>query len=200
MKLSPLTATLALASGVVAEADTIVQITETIINYNPPQVFAPALAPGIDTHSLTYIIPQTNVSLFYGSNVTETASIRVNHTMRYPTVLLEQIASVISVDCSNTSVVVTFNNTDAFEATEAAWNAENQFVLVTNHLGDCDAELERSYFLVSSLSFDSTTLVATASSERGNVSSTAGKTSLLCPTAQEEYLETYLAIQTNILY
>jgi hypothetical protein len=177
MKLSPLAATLALASVVGAEADTIVQITETIINYNPPQVFAPALAPGIDTHSLTYIIPQTNVSLFYGSNVTETASIRVNHMMRYPTVLLEQIASVVNVDCSNTSVVVTFNNTDAFEATEAAWNAENQFVLVTNHLGDCDAELERSYFLVSSLSFDSTTLVATASSERGNISSTAGKTS-----------------------
>jgi len=84
MKLSPLAATLALTSRVVAEADTIVQITETIINYNPPQVFAPALAPAIDTHSLTYIIPQTNVSLFYGSNVTETASIRVNHTMRYP--------------------------------------------------------------------------------------------------------------------
>jgi hypothetical protein len=113
MKLSLLTATLGLASGVVAEADSIVQITETIINYNPPNVFAPALAPGIDTHSLTYVVPQTNVSLFYGSNVTETASTRVNHTMRYPTVLLEQIASVISVDCSNTSVVVTFNNTDA---------------------------------------------------------------------------------------
>jgi hypothetical protein len=199
MKLSPLTATLALASGVVADADSIVQITETIINYNPPNVFAPALAPAIDTHSLTYVVPQTNVSLFYGSNVTETASIRVNHMMRYPTVLLEQIASVISVDCSNTSVVVTFNNTDAYEATEAAWNAESHFVLVTNHLGDCDTELERSYFLVSSLSFDSTTLVATASSERGNISSTAGKTSLLYSTAQEEYLETYLAIETNIL-
>jgi hypothetical protein len=175
MKLSPLTTTLAVASGVVAEVDTIVQITETIINYNPSTVFTPALAPGVDAHSLTYVIPQTNVSLFYSSNVTEAASIRVSHTMRYPTVLLEQIASVINVDCSNTSVVVTFNNTDAFEATEAAWIAESQFVLVTNHQGDCDAELERSYFLVSSLSFDNTTLVATASSERGNISSTAGK-------------------------
>lgn len=145
---------------------------------NTTNLFAPAPAPGVDTHDIAYVVPQANVSLYYGSNITTSASVNINHTMKYPTVVLEQIASIISVDCSNTSVAMTFNNSNVFATTQAAWIADGTMVFITNHLGDCDPILERSFFLSSSLSFDNVTLTATASSVKANVSSTAGKSSL----------------------
>jgi hypothetical protein len=145
---------------------------------NRTNVFAPSLAPGVDTHSITCVFPETNVSGFYGSNFTTSASVNVSHTMKYPTVLLEQIASIINVDCSADSVAMTFNNSEIFAATQAAWIADGTVVFITNHLGDCDPELERGFFLSSSLSFDNATLIATASSAKANISSTAGKSVL----------------------
>jgi hypothetical protein len=50
--------------------------------------------------------------------------------------------------------------------------------MITNHLGDCDPELQRGFFLVGSISYDNITLVATASSSMTNVSNTAGKSHL----------------------
>lgn len=144
---------------------------------NKTTLFAPVLAPHTDRHDLSHIYPASNISLHYASNTTVSgnSNINVTHTMKYPAVLLEQIASVSSVDCSTDSVAVTFNDSTVFEATEASWSAEGTFVLVTNHLGDCDAELERGMFLVRSLSFNKAALVATASSELSNISSVAGK-------------------------
>ena len=85
------------------------------------------------------------------------------------------VASVSSVKCSADSVAITFNDSSVFEATEAAWSAEGTFVLITNHLGDCDVELERGMFLVNSLTWSNVSLVATAKSQVANISSVAGK-------------------------
>ena len=144
---------------------------------NQTTVFAPAHMPHTDRHDLSHIQPASNITLHYASNTTNAgnAGINVTHTMRYPTVLLEQIASVSSVDCSADSVAVTFNDSTAFEATQTAWSSEGTFVMVTNHLGDCDVELERGMFLVKGLSFNNDSLVVTASSQISNVSSVAGK-------------------------
>ena len=160
------------------EAPVVNTTTMPLTPANTTNLFAPAPAPGIDTHDVAYVVPQGNVSLYYGSNITTSASVNINHTMKYPTIVLEQIASIISVDCSNTSVAMTFNNSAVFATTQAAWIADGTMVFITNHLGDCDPVLERSFFLSSSLSFDNTTLVATASSVKANVSSTAGKSVL----------------------
>jgi hypothetical protein len=89
------------------------------------------------------------------------------------------VASVSSVICSADSVAVTFNDSSVFEATEAAWTAEGTFVLVTNHLGDCDVELERGMFLVKSLTWSNASLVATAKSQVANISTVAGKSSVI---------------------
>jgi hypothetical protein len=144
---------------------------------NKTTVFAPALMPHIDRHDLSHIHPSSNVSLHYASNTTTSGNtdINITHTMRYPAVLLEQIASVSSVDCSAHSVAVTFNDTSIFEATQVSWSGEGTFVLVTNHLGDCDVELERGMFLVKSLSWNNESLVAIASSELSNISTLASK-------------------------
>ena len=162
-----------------AEAPVVKTTTVPLTPVNTTNLFAPAPAPGIDTHDIAYVVPQGSVSLYYGSNITTSASVNINHTMKYPTVVLEQIASIISVDCSNTSVAITFNNSAVFASTQAAWIADGTMVFITNHLGDCDPVLERSFFLSSSLSFNNTTLVATASSVKANVSSTAGKSVLI---------------------
>lgn len=149
--------------------------TVPLTSANTTNLFSPIFAPGIDRHDITHVVPQANVSLYYGSNLTASASVSISHTMKYPTIILEQIASIISVDCSDTSVAMTFNNSIVFATTQAAWIADGTMVFVTNHLGDCDPVLERSFFLSSSLSFDNTTLTATASSMKANISSTAGK-------------------------
>jgi hypothetical protein len=144
---------------------------------NETIVFSPALIHHTDRHDLSHIHPASNVSLHYASNTTtsENTNINVTHTMKYPAVLLEQIASVTRVDCSADSVAVTFNDSSIFEATQVSWSGEGAFVLVTNHLGDCDVELERGMFLVKSMSWNNESLVATASSELSNVSSVAGE-------------------------
>ena len=142
---------------------------------NTTNLFTPAPAPGVDTHDSATVVPQTQVSLHYGSNLTTSATVNVTHTMKYPTVVLEQIASIVSVECSSTSVAMTFNNSDVFDTTRAAWIADGTMVFITNHLGDCDPVLERGFFLSNSLSFNNSTLIATASSMKANVSSTAGK-------------------------
>lgn len=138
-------------------------------------VFAPIPAPYVNTQDNACLTPKENVSLYYASNITADSSMVVNHTMALPAVLLEEIASISNVDCTPSSVAVTFNDSSVFAAARSAWTTDGTIVLITNHLGDCDPELERSFFVVDSLSFDNKTLVATASSLKSNVSSTVGE-------------------------
>lgn len=52
---------------------------------------------------------------------------------------------------------------------------DSSIILVTNHLGQCDAGRERSFFLTTHVEFDSSTLVATTKSTKVDVSSLACK-------------------------
>lgn len=166
------------------EADVEVRQTSTValeasvatFASNTTNVFAPVVAPHVNTQNDALLIPQNNVSLYYASNIS-VGGLVINHTMAAPTVLLEQIASISSVDCTAESVAVTFNDSSVFALAQNAWTTSKNFVLVTNHLGDCDPELERSFFLVESMSFDDESLVVTASSTKTNVSSTASESS-----------------------
>ncbi|KAH8591208.1 hypothetical protein B0O99DRAFT_663765 [Bisporella sp. PMI_857] len=111
------------------------------------------------------IIPQTNVTLRYASvNETEMTA-WVNATMKYPSVLLEDIDSITKVDCSTSSVDITFGNTADYEESFATWPSSS-FLLFTNHLGDCDTENERGLYVVSRMDFNNDTLTVTASTEK----------------------------------
>ncbi|RDW84804.1 hypothetical protein BP6252_02394 [Coleophoma cylindrospora] len=146
---------------------------------NATTVLAPVSNPNIDKVALENVVPTTNVSLIYGVNGTlDQGDMKVSHAMKYPTVVLEDIAAVTAVDCDATSVVVTFANLTVFNAAQTAWAAESPFVLITNHMGDCDAELERGIFLTSTLTFDTTTLEVTFASEKTDVSTTANVTEI----------------------
>jgi len=93
--------------------------------------------------------------------------------------MLEDIDAITNVDCSANSVALTFSNSTTFAYTKQMW--VGKFIMVTNHMGDCDVELERGVFLVDSLDFDDTSLVATAHSQMTDVSSVAGKTTWYKP-------------------
>ena len=103
--------------------------------------------------------------------------------MKYPSIVLEDIDDITSVDCSLNSVTLKFSTATVFTSMQSAWWSIGKFVMITNHMGDCDVELERGMFLVSSVSFDNRTLIATATSHQTDVSSVVGKESNPCGTA-----------------
>lgn len=125
-----------------------------------------------------HITPKKNVNLAWQTSNNDSL-VTVGLSMQNTAVVLEDISEVVAVDCTgNASVAVTFNTTDAFNEAVSEWSAMNDsFVVITNHLGDCDAELERSFFVADSdtlASFaDNLTIIAQA--ERKDVASTARK-------------------------
>ncbi|KAF2705068.1 hypothetical protein K504DRAFT_440914 [Pleomassaria siparia CBS 279.74] len=135
----------------------------------------PVLSPTIDITSIENVIPTTNVTLSY-ANANETdavPSVNVTLAMSAPSVLLEAIASVSVVDCSPTSVDVTFTNAIAFAEARATWPTDGNFTLITNHMGDCDVELERGFFLVTGLTWSNTTLNVRAVSINQDIAAVA---------------------------
>lgn len=124
------------------------------------------------------ISPEKNLSLAW--QTPDMASlVAVTLGMQHPAVVLEDISDVTAVDCTgNASVSVTFNNTDAYNEALSSWSGLNDsFVLVTNHLGDCDAEIERSFFVADTdtLASYEGNLTIIAKAEKKDVYSTASK-------------------------
>lgn len=123
-------------------------------------------------------IPSKNISLAWGLN--ETIMMDVALAMNYSTVVLEDVPSVSKVDCDATSksVWITFNSSSAFDTIHTEWSAlDDSFVLITNHMGDCDTEFERGFFLadVETLSFTASNMTAHVIAEKTDVKSTGRK-------------------------
>jgi hypothetical protein len=148
------------------------------ISYSGGNVkLGPVSNPNCDPSDLSNIVPKSNLTLFYGSNDTSTpdSNAKISLQMKVPSVVLEDILSVHSVVCSDTGVVVTFDDLAGYEKSIEEWPASGDFVLFTNHLGNCDAEFERGMFLVAGLTFDETTLTVVATAEKSDFQSTAGQ-------------------------
>lgn len=124
------------------------------------------------------IAPTSNLNLAW--QTPDNASVvAVALNMQHPAVVLEDVDDVTAVDCTGqASVAVTFDNLDAFDEALSSWSGLNDsFVLVTNHLGDCDSELERSFFVADTdtlASFEAN-LTIIAKAEKKDVYSTASK-------------------------
>lgn len=132
----------------------------------------------VPNQNATGSTPSTSVQLNWGTNDTTAAIVQVSLAMNYSSVVLEDIPDVSSVDCDDTSVSVTFSTQNEFDAMQTSWSAlADHFVMITNHVGDCDAEFERGFFLadVETLSFDSNSLTVRASVEKTDISSTSSK-------------------------
>jgi hypothetical protein len=134
-------------------------------------VLRPVLNQDADTTNLNNLIPSSNVSLHWGQG---SSLVHVSLEMASPTVLLEEVDDILSVDCEAISVAVTFNTTEAFDQALANWSEDGNFILVTNHLGDCDTENERGFYNVQTVMSDRSTLKVVASTDKTDVNSTAG--------------------------
>src|SRR3954468_7755193 len=131
-----------LASALIAESQC--QTTTTIyacpaptptVATRPTTVFSPARLPQPNKPRLSQIRPSRNITLPYVSDSTDArqSHMNVTHSMRYPTVALEQIASIINVDCTHNSVALKFNDSAAFAMSQSLWT-QKPFVMVTNNL------------------------------------------------------------------
>ena len=118
------------------------------------------------------VTPQASVILRYESISSLAMLAQVNATMKVPSVLLEDIASVTHVDCADSYVAVTFSESADYLESLAAWS-NSTFIMFTNHLGDCDPENERGLYLVDSIASKDATLTITASSIKSGFDSSA---------------------------
>lgn len=113
------------------------------------------------------------------------SEVTVDLAMLNSAVNLEDIDAVTAVDCTGqTSVMVTFADKEAFDEAVTEWGGLNDsFVMVTNHMGDCDNELERSFFVADSdtlASFESN-LTIIAQAQKSDIESIASKTHSFYP-------------------
>lgn len=131
-----------------------------------PIILASTNIPTADT-----LAPQTNVTLPYGLNGTD--FVNLTFTTSSSAVVLESVESLASVDCSSDSVSLTFDNVDDLTSAYTEWSAYDQLLFVTNHMGDCDTELERGFFLAGEFASNETTFTLVATAEKKNVSDIA---------------------------
>lgn len=101
------------------------------------------------------LTPKPNITLNYGvdnstTDAANNAVVNITLTTAYDGVCLESIESLAAVDCSSDSVNLTFADADTLNAAYSSWSTYANLVLVTNHVGDCDPEFERGFFVGSS--------------------------------------------------
>ncbi|KAK2026579.1 hypothetical protein LX32DRAFT_665189 [Colletotrichum zoysiae] len=149
---------------------------------NTTHTFGPTTAPGIDTKDPVNIVPAANVSLYYagaagGSADGTQGSIDMKLAFKNPAVVLEHVDAVKAVVCADDELTVAFSDAEAFGEAVRGWTAsadEGGFVLVTNHLGNCDAEFERGFFLATGLTADEGSLSVTVAASKEELASVAG--------------------------
>lgn len=115
------------------------------------------------------LVPQNNVTLDYGLTNSDLAAVNVSLSTNYPTILLETISNLTTVDCSPDSVAITFNNAQDLDDAYTQWSARGKLLLITNHMGDCDTEFERGFFVAGTYTADAASLTLTATTEKTDI-------------------------------
>ncbi|WYZ43533.1 hypothetical protein EsH8_VI_001232 [Colletotrichum jinshuiense] len=143
---------------------------------NTTTLLRPVLRPGCNKADPANLVPSKDITLNYGAK--DESLVSVTLAMKYPSVVLEEVEAIAAVACADVSITVTFNETAAFERTSQAWEALDDFVLVTNHLGNCDVDNERGFFLVDTVSWDAASLQVVANAHKSDIANTATSTEI----------------------
>ncbi|KAI8251388.1 hypothetical protein K4K58_008838 [Colletotrichum sp. SAR11_239] len=144
---------------------------------NTTTTLVPVLREGCNKADPANLVPASNITLEYGAKNEKLVSVSL--AMKYPSVVLEEVAAVAAVDCAAESITVTFNETAAFEQTSSDWQALDDFVMVTNHAGNCDVQNERGFFVVDTVTFDAASLKVVANAHKSDVANTALSTQII---------------------
>lgn len=169
-----LTAVLALTGSAIA-APGLKSARQTDASTSSNATLAPVTIVSDDVNTFT---PKTNVSLPYGTQNTDLSLVNVNLTTAYPSLLLETLSTVVSVDCASDSVSLVFDNSDDLASAYSEWSSHSVLVLVTNHMGDCDTELERGFFTADSYTIDESSLTLVASAQKSSINEVACETQI----------------------
>lgn len=145
---------------------TSINATTTVSNVT----LVPITLPGIVTTEEA-LAPASNFTVSYGVN--ETNFVNITFTTESGAVVLEDIDTLTAVDCAVDTVSLTFATVADLAAAYASWSAYDQLVLITNHLGNCDPEVERGFFLAGDFTILPANNTLLASAERCNVSDVA---------------------------
>ncbi|KAK1989014.1 hypothetical protein LZ30DRAFT_576966 [Colletotrichum cereale] len=143
---------------------------------NTTTVLRPVLRPECDKKDPANLVPSKDITLSYGA--ADDSLVSVSLAMKYPSVVLEEVAAIASVACADASITVSFNETAAFQQTSRQWRALDDFVMVTNHQGGCDVDDERGFFLVDTVSWDEASLQVVANAHKSDVANTATSTEI----------------------
>ncbi|CAI4217815.1 unnamed protein product [Parascedosporium putredinis] len=121
--------------------------------------FKPCSRPKKLPGSRKPLIPKKEVHLAYDP-VEEggEGSIDMTLLMKEPAVVLEDVEDIIGTICGKGFIDVSFLSKDAFDEALADWIDNEALIFITNHLGNCDTELERGFFLASGLEPNAETL------------------------------------------
>lgn len=172
LSLAALTGTALAAVPNVARQDTTDSVNATTVsNITLTPIQLPVPAPEVDV-----LAPQNAFTVSYGVN--DTNYVNVTFTTESGAVLLESVDTLSAVDCDAESVSLTFATAADLEAAYATWSVYDQLVFVTNHLGDCDPEFARGFFLAGEFASYAANLTLVATAERTNVSDVACKNPL----------------------
>lgn len=159
-------------------------------NYPPPTAsaktttFGPGIAPEFDTSDPVNLIPAPKISLYYGpsdpghkadsSFAVKSGSVNMNLNFPDDAVVLEHINSIKAVECTDESVIVSFNDLTGFETALGSWLERESLILITNHLGNCDVEFERGFFKVDNLVPNQADLSITSNASKQQMDHIAG--------------------------
>ncbi|KAF0331877.1 hypothetical protein K4K61_011088 [Colletotrichum sp. SAR11_59] len=144
---------------------------------NTTHTFGPTIAPSIDTKDPVNIVPAKNISLYYSATETEEqGSINMTLALNNPAVVLEQVDAVKSVVCDDNELTVSFSGSEAFDQAVKDWSEpEEGFILITNHMGNCDAEFERGFFMATGLTPSRDDLSITVAASKEELTNIAGQ-------------------------
>ncbi|RAK95872.1 uncharacterized protein BO80DRAFT_505902 [Aspergillus ibericus CBS 121593] len=105
--------------------------------------------------------PSYNISLYYQAGSQSSAAAHVDAQMKLPTVVLDNINSISTVDCSTDTVEITYDSAVDYETSISEWSSAD-LIILTNHEGNCDTENAHGVYVVSSLAYDNDTQTITA--------------------------------------
>lgn len=157
---------LVLLAGSIAKASS---ITKTLIPTLPLDNGA-SMYPHVEAASVAH--------LGYGLDA-HTSLVDVALHVSHPTVLLEAMDTVASLNYSASSMAMAFTSPDTFEHSARAWSKLGNVLFIVKQPGSDSTEDERSFFLADRVHRDHNTLSLVASGQRKNVSDIACK---LCDT------------------
>jgi hypothetical protein len=122
----------------------------------------PQLAPDVDSYSIDILTPQDLSQLWYGGSADAASSsasppiVRVNVSFEYPSVILDNSAYIIGINCAASDLSACFNDAAAYKAASTAWpetqGTSSELILMTAASG-CSSNGQYAYFQATSCTF-----------------------------------------------